>query len=204
MQPSPLRVLVLLISIVASGGRASAQPTAQLEVTARQSFEQGEHLVAQGRYVEGLAAFAAGYELSKRPLFLFNMGESARLAGQPERATDYYARYLQADATGKYASLARERLQALGAAPEPNPPSNASSTIPSVTLPSPKEAARRVVAADRAVPPLPTDRDLPPPRTPLHRRWQLWVGVGIVVVGATVFAISQRGQDSCRDCVDLR
>ncbi|MFH0903213.1 MAG: hypothetical protein V2A73_21500 [Pseudomonadota bacterium] len=87
-----------------------------LQAKAKVHFEVGQKLVAEGRFVEAKAEFSAGYELSHRPLFLFNMAECARLSSDKARARELYERYLLEDPQGKLAAMARERLAELGVA----------------------------------------------------------------------------------------
>ena len=94
---------------------AQAQaPSASADAHAKEAFKKGEALFRAGRYLEALAQFSGGYELSQRPLFLFNMGECARKLGQTERARAYYERYVAADKGGKLVALAEKRIVELG------------------------------------------------------------------------------------------
>jgi hypothetical protein len=109
--------IVLLVLGLAGSASAWAQPAPATthEAEARAHFERGTAHYKDGRYLEARAEFAAGYELSHRPMFLFNMAECSRLRGDLDIARDTYERYLRADPNGSNAELARQRLTALGA-----------------------------------------------------------------------------------------
>jgi hypothetical protein len=101
---------------------------------AKTHYEQGQTLYAAGRFAEARAEFLAGFELSKKPAFLFNAAECARLLGDTQIARDGYNRYLQLEPNGRLAMLAMQRLDELGPAThvEPTPPA-----IPPPTIPAP-------------------------------------------------------------------
>jgi hypothetical protein len=179
------------------------------EAQARAHFQHGEKLTRAGNHAEAFKQFELGYQLSRRPLFLFNMAECARLAGDPARARGLYQRYLEAEPQGKLAPTARERLAALPApsaplrppAPPTAPP--ASTRVPAVILTPPAvppPEAGTVAVTPTAPEPSPTE-----PRRPLYRRWPFWAGVGAVVVASTVTAIAltRGGGGTCPDCTVL-
>ena len=207
-------LLVLLIALAPVAARAQS-----LDDAAKAHFERGQRLAEKNKYAEALAEFSAGYELSHRPLFLFNMGECARQAGDPQAARGYYERYLKADPDGTLSDKARERLDQLPAPPAPAP-------VPAPAPPPPVKPAPPP-AAKLAPPPVEDEPepepelraehhvDLIPPPPPLHEESRstpfyksapFWIGVGVVVIGGTVAAIalSQGGGSSCSGvCVDL-
>jgi hypothetical protein len=104
------------ILVLALAGNVALADT-KLDADARLAFERGETLYKEGRYAEARAEFAAGYELSHRPLFLFNMAECSRLDHEPALARTQYERYMSEAPTGELVSLARQRLAALPAPP---------------------------------------------------------------------------------------
>lgn len=102
---------------------SKAAPTAEArEAAAKAYFERGSAYYAAGDYLLARAEFAAGYELSGRPLFLFNMAECSRLNGDLDQARSGYERYLREAPTGSQVGLAKERLAAMRQPkPEPKP-----------------------------------------------------------------------------------
>ncbi len=61
---------------------------------ARELFLLGDDLYAQGRYEEALAAFEEAYELSQRPLLLFNIANAQERSGRWEEAMASLRAYL--------------------------------------------------------------------------------------------------------------
>ncbi|MEM1416369.1 MAG: tetratricopeptide repeat protein, partial [Myxococcota bacterium] len=101
------------------------------DARARELFIVGDELYAQGRYDEAIAAFEEAYELSPRPLLLFNLANAQERAGRWEAARASLERYLP-DAPARergavemrITSLERrierlERLRDEGDAPDP-------------------------------------------------------------------------------------
>src|SRR5262249_31113378 len=123
-------------------------------------------LVQLEKFVDALAEFAAGYEMSHRALFLFNMGECARLSEQATRAREYYERYLAAEPNGSYAALAHRRLHAPDS--KAAPPPRADDRPPAA--PAPAAGAPPPAAHDTASPPA------PPPKLPTPAQAALTVG----------------------------
>jgi hypothetical protein len=103
----------------APGSKATPTPEAR-EAAAKAYFERGSAYYAAGDYLLARAEFAAGYELSGRPLFLFNMAECSRLNGDLDQARSGYERYLREAPTGSQVGLAKERLAAMKQ-PKPDP-----------------------------------------------------------------------------------
>jgi len=207
--------LILLLAVPARAGDRA--PDA--EAVARKHFETGQALSARGQYLEALAEFSAGYELSQKPLFLFNMAECARSAGQNDRARRLYQRYLAADPSGKLAPMARSRLKELGPPPPPPLPAPAAAATaapaPAHPIPAPLATASHSappvvhasapVAATLASEPIRLE-----PHRPLWKSKALWIGVGVgaavlIVAGAVGGYYGTHGSDSCPGaCVSFR
>lgn len=64
------------------------------DARARDLFREGDDLYAQGRYEEALANFQEAYELSQRPLLLYNIANAQERAGQWDDAIATLERYL--------------------------------------------------------------------------------------------------------------
>jgi hypothetical protein len=119
-------VLLSLLSLLATPRPSSAQPdsraVAAAEASAREHFQRGQRLSGRGEYAAAYREFAAGYALTERPLFLFNMAEAARASGDVVKARDNYERFLRADPKNALASTAQARLAALGPSAAPAAP----------------------------------------------------------------------------------
>ncbi len=187
-------VIVCLCTIAAAKDRVPDARVAE----ARARFEKGTTLAKDGRFVEAIAELQAGYDLSKRPLFLFNIAECARQAGDRVRARASYERYLAEDPEGELATKARERLAELGpaaVAPKVEPAPQTAPAVVKVAKPVAKPVPAKVVVVPALPAPVPTT---PPVSTPLWKRWPVWVGVGVAVAAGSVaiYAVS-RGNDPC-------
>lgn len=64
------------------------------DARARDLFREGDELYAQGRYEEALANFEEAYELSQRPLLLYNIANAQERAGAWDDAIATLERYL--------------------------------------------------------------------------------------------------------------
>lgn len=202
-------IACLAAQVVVATPLAHAQGSADVETRARTYFENGRRLSAEGRYAEALAEFSGGYELSRRPLFLFNMGECARAMGETARAREYYERYLREDPSGDLAAQAKSRLAALpggkpAAPPTPTPPKPSPTPTPTpVVVPTraapkpvpttPAEPPAEPQARPDLVPPPPSD-DIDDGGRPFWKRPGVWIGVGIgaALIGGAIILYATR------------
>jgi hypothetical protein len=201
-------MIILLLAVVVAAPLAHAQgPTsasAETEKRGRGHFSHGKQLAKQGKYAAALVEYSKGYELTGRPLFLFNMAECARALGDKTQARELYERYLAADASGAFTAAARARLAELGPpSPAPAPqaaPASTASEPPPTAIAAPSEvAASRPLPEPVAVTPAPTMR-----RSSLRRNAVL-VGLGVAVVaGSVALYASTRGPSCGEGCIDLR
>src|SRR4051794_4529493 len=74
----------------APGATSGADITA-----ARAHFEQGITLYDLQRYAEAVKEFEAAYEAKRDPVFLYNIGQAHRMAGEPQKAIGAYRSYLR-------------------------------------------------------------------------------------------------------------
>jgi hypothetical protein len=172
-------VLILVLVGGVSGSIAWAEEradeTAQgaRERQSRSYFAIGASHYSLGEYEEAIVAFQAGYRSKPLPLFLFNIAQSARKAGKPELAVDYYRQYLEREPLvtapqRAEAQLELDRLRQRLAAQPPAPPAR--------SVAEPAVAAPSLVAISTPA---------PAPRV-RSRRWIWGVVVGVVVAGAAV------------------
>lgn len=199
--------LVLVVVLCGAIHPAVGGGSGGVDDEARGHYERGQTLYKVARYDEALAEFSAGFELSGRPLFLFNMAECARLAGDAGHARALYERYLSADPDGELVKLARKRLAQLGPSParpaaptvtekRPSPSETTRPAQPATKLPTPAEAAQLTTPPTETIP----DRPEAAPARSWWRRWPIWAAVGVVVIGgsATAYALTR---DDCTGCV---
>jgi hypothetical protein len=214
---SPKRSFLLCLVLVMVGMHAaSADDVGDRE--ARTRFLSAKALVSQNKLADAYDEFARGYAASGRPAFLFNMAETARALGRLDTARADYERYLAADPHGPYAAVATRRLAALPPAPqEPEPaPAPAPAPEPALNVPAPVSrpmipppaqvaASRQNLTTEPAAEPIAV---VETPR-PLWKRWPLWAGVGLALVGGVVaaYVLVDRSAPGCGNdmmCVDLR
>jgi hypothetical protein len=112
-------VAPILISMLAVTA-ASAGPDDH-ERVAREHYEHGKQLVADGQFAAAFGEFSAGYDASPRAQFLFNMAECQRALGNAVRARELYERFVAASPTDPLVPTARTRLAELPPAPATEP-----------------------------------------------------------------------------------
>jgi hypothetical protein len=173
------------LSFLVVAGTLARAADPSLEAQARAHFERGQTLSSEGRYEGAHAEFSAGYDLSHKPLFLFNMGECARLAGDAEQAARDYERYLAEDPQGRLAEKAQERVAELRSR-LPQPP-----TVPSPAEPTPPTQKPAPAPIARQVTDSPVLLTQPVPPSARHTRpWVIAVAVsGALVVAGGVVAL---------------
>lgn len=192
----------------------------QREARAREHFRQGQQLVEEGECEQAVDRFEAGYELTERPLFLFNIAECARKDGDPDRARRHYERYLEEDPEGSMGETARARLDELpesdssaqdAEASEAEANAGNAGSDASNAVPTPAQAAQTSASVGSAEQGGAADAGDDTRGQPVWKRWPLWAAVGAAVVAATVvpIAVTQKGGNgpSCGgDCqlIDFR
>ncbi len=213
-----LLVWVLVWTLVgaprgASAGPPDAKATAAADASGRAHFQRGQRLSASGDYEAAYREFEAGYAVTHRPLFLFNMAEAARASGNASRARENYLEFLRVDPTSALAATAQARIdeldRAAGLPPRPDP-ARPVTPPPVITTPggTPSEPPPPPPSVTTIQPPgmSPVER-LPAeplatahgdPRAPIWKKWPFWAAVGGVLAGgAIVFAVSRGGGSIC-------
>lgn len=88
-----LRALLVVAVLTPAVARAQS---ADDEARARARYLSGRQLYEVGRYDEAIRDFSAGYDLSKKPRFLYNLALCYRKLGDLPRTRDYLRRFLSA------------------------------------------------------------------------------------------------------------
>jgi tetratricopeptide (TPR) repeat protein len=86
----PLSRVILFVALIAGSARADDDNNSR----ARAHFEIGNGMYRLGDYQGALREFAAGYELTKKPGFLINLGQTYRKLHDLGRAREMYQQYL--------------------------------------------------------------------------------------------------------------
>jgi tetratricopeptide (TPR) repeat protein len=184
-QSFPFREIPLVFVLVHLGwaGGAAAQPVTP-EESARAHHEQGRLQYSLGRFETAISEFRKAYELRADPAFLYDIAESYRSLGSPERAVFFYRRYLTTHPNPPN----RPQVEAQIARIEP--------TIPPGDPVGP--TGRRLSSSDRASSgasaPLFSRELSPDSDRKLYRTWWFWAAVGtLAAVGATVAIVGFGG-----------
>lgn len=178
----------------ASFAGPKSKPDQAAEQSARAHFQRGQELSAAGDYVAAYREFAAGYALTERPLFLFNMAEAARANGDTAKARENYEKFLRLDPKSTLAPTAQDRLNNLDR--PALPPVTTSPGEPVKLIPAPPEpgtAPPGTTGTAALTDPAPSTD----PERPLWKKWQLWAVVGGVVAGSAIVYAVSRPDDPC-------
>jgi len=89
-----------------------AEPVSESDERARALYVEGDRLYAEGRYEEAVAAFRESYELSLRPLLLFNLANAYERIGSHREAAEALSLYLEHAEEAERITLQR-RIDAL-------------------------------------------------------------------------------------------
>jgi tetratricopeptide (TPR) repeat protein len=175
-------MLALIVS--ARAGRAGPN-----EDAAREATRKGAAAYNLGSYEEAARHYEAAYRLVQDPALLFNLGQSWRLGGQPDKALTAYRAYLRTapDDAAKRELVERriEELERLVGAPG-RPTAAAPPSPPPLATPVPAGATDGAPALTASA--LPEEK-------PVYQRWWFWAGAGAVIAGVAVTAVllSSRG-----------
>jgi Tetratricopeptide repeat len=139
--------LFALIALLAAPTPSVAAPgdskaSRDAEASAREHFQRGQRLSARGDYAGAYREFAAGYALTERPLFLFNMAEAARASGDLAKARENYLQFLRLDPKSALAATAQGRIAEIdrAASTATPPPSQGASGTTAAPAPAPGAA----------------------------------------------------------------
>jgi tetratricopeptide (TPR) repeat protein len=197
----PLYVTSWLVLALAAAPRvAAADPdpkdakdTRAADAAGRAHFQRGQRLTTQGDHAGAYREFEAGYAATGRPLFLFNMAESARAMGDADKARDNYQAFLQLDPTSALAATAKARLADLpppAGKPAPGDAGAVPLLPPSATPPVSGTATPS--SAGQPLPPLVAqDRG---GHDPIWHKWPFWAVVAgtAVAAGVVVYAVERK------------
>ncbi len=82
-------------------------------VQARQSFQEAQKQFDLGNWDAAIQGFAKAYELRPDPIFLYNVAQAYRRAGNTKRALDLYKNYLIKDPKSPQRTEVEERIRTL-------------------------------------------------------------------------------------------
>lgn len=120
MAVSRCATFLLFVAVLVLPSEGSAQrPSAAQQAEARALFHQGASSFEAGDFQRALDLFERSYELSRRPVLLFNIGSAADRLRNDERAIRAFRAYLEALPDADNASSVRSRLAHLEQASGP-------------------------------------------------------------------------------------
>jgi tetratricopeptide (TPR) repeat protein len=196
----PMVVAALLVG-VAYGQESTNLSPQEADARSRVHFQLGRGHLQLKEYDDAIREFEIGYRFKPLPLFLYNIAQVAVLAGQKQKALDYYERYLtaspkapeRAEVTQRIAQLKREvAAEPPGAAASDEPtPSGEPATPPAGTTGSSTSTAQSTNATSPALIGLsPTDTQTTKPQS---RHRALWIALGVVSGAALVGGVIALG-----------
>jgi tetratricopeptide (TPR) repeat protein len=177
------RALAPLVLVVYAAA-AWAGPT---EDAAREASRKGTAAYNLGSYEEAARQYEAAYRLVQDPILLFNLGQSWRLGGQPDKALTAYRAYLRTappDAPNR--DSVQRRIHDLESTVATTRPGQPAPTLASPPMPAPPAETSAPAVAVTMV---------PADRPPVYRRWWFWAGAGAALAAITLSAVllSSRG-----------
>lgn len=219
---SAIRVIAFLaVSLLSVPSFALGQ--AEDAQAARARVKRATAAYNLGHYGEAASEFEEAYRLVQDPALLFNVAQSYRLGGEPEKALTAYKSYLRTAPDGPDRQQAWKSRQDLeqrlldaenlpAAAPE-TAPARPQPATPSIAAPPevPRRQRASVAPTNLAPPPAPTASGAAAATTtipsggaspPLYTRWWAWTIVGVVVAGVGTALIL--GRDTRNpDCLGI-
>ena len=160
-------------------------PTTSRDEEARMLFEAGRVSYAAGRFEDALGYFQRAYEISHRPVLLYNVGSAADKLRRDAVALTALRSYLEGVPNAENREEVEARIRVLA---EVVAAAEARQT-PTVTPPPGEGTTTREGELNASL----GHGDAPPPRdesSSIFGTWWFWTIVGVVVVGATVGIIA--------------
>jgi len=183
---------LIALAVVLAAGPARAED----KTAAKEHYTHARSLYDLGHFAEAAQEFEAAYELKNDPAFLYDLAQSYRQAGNPERALHFYRTYLRyvpkpanrAEIDQRIAALEQQLAQKGGSTEPPPPPVT---PPPATTTPPPGPTT---TAPPPAFPPpaLPPPVASPPPvgpATPTVDRGRTLRIAGIATAGVGAFMV---------------
>jgi tetratricopeptide (TPR) repeat protein len=163
------------------------------EQRSRAHFKIGRYHLELHQYDEAIREFEIGYRYKPLPLFLYNIAQVAALAGQREKALEYYERYLAASPKApERAEVQKNIAQLKRALGNDAPAAAAEEPAPSKSVSEPSH--NKVATARVGEPARPSgdvspaligiDATSPPPPKPQSSHRTLWIALGVVSAAA--------------------
>jgi hypothetical protein len=161
-------IAALLIAVALAGARTARADDPQ---RAKELYQEGTRFFDLGQFDKAIDAFQSGYREKPDPIFLYNIAQAYRLAGDANKAIFFYKGYLRNSPKAHNRADVEQKLQALqkqvneqGPTPRPATPPT---TAPAATGESAKTATKSATTPPAGSPPPATATpSAPPPSGP--------------------------------------
>lgn len=163
---------------VRSAGAEESASAPDAKAVALKAYQRGTAYYQQKEYDLAIEQFEAGYQAVPQAVFIYNIAQSHRLAGRPDRALPLYRQYLQLSPDAKNRAECEERIATLEKQLKPAPKLEVPSNVPDI---EPAPAGQLTPAEERQR----AEQELKKKR---RRTAGIAIGVisGILVAGAAV------------------
>ena len=135
-----MRVLILLVALSAAA-HAEELSAAERDTRAHAWFERGRASFKLGYYAAAVDEFEQGYKYLQHPLFIYNIAQAARRAGQIQKSLDSYRAYLKVRPDAPERRECEQRIAELEKLVTPPPPKLPEPPPPVPVAPSAAPAA---------------------------------------------------------------
>jgi tetratricopeptide (TPR) repeat protein len=189
MRARMMTLVVLLSTGWRPGFAAPRREVDDLTQMARVHFTVGRGHVQRHEYAAAMHEFELGYQLKPLPLFLYNIGRVAQVAGLYERSLEAFQQYLNRfprapecrEVRWWVATLRQRVAEERVTAPEPPPaPEPEAPAPPPAAAPAPAPAGTVVVLHPFSDPDSGNNTSLTANPNPKPRRRGLWIALGTV------------------------
>ena len=172
---APLIAVVLAGALLGGAGPFATSARADDPQRAKELYQEGTRFFDLGQFDKAIDAFQSGYREKPDPIFLYNIAQAYRLAGDANKALFFYKGYLRNSPKAHNRADVEQKIQALqkqvgetgqGQAAAPHPTSPTSPPSPTSTPGTDSMRPPAPPPAPAAPPPPATTPAAPPPAPP--------------------------------------
>jgi tetratricopeptide (TPR) repeat protein len=144
ISPVLFPVLFAVLASFAMARPAQAEPKGKQ--SAESHYNKGMTAYNLGHFQEAIEEFEKAYEIRSEPIFLYNIAQSHRQSGNPQRAIFFYRRYVDADPSSKKRAEVEKRIADMQAELDAQKEREAAATTPPATVVAPPMATQPLPA----------------------------------------------------------
>jgi tetratricopeptide (TPR) repeat protein len=153
--------LVAALALLLSVAQAEELTPAERQARAHAWFERGRASFKLGDFTAAVREFEEGYKFAAQPLFLYNIAQSARRAGLPQKAVDNYRAYLLVRPDAPERKECEQRIAELEKALPPEKPAVVENPPEKPPEKLPEKLPERLPEKPLEVPPSPSPEPAP-------------------------------------------